>query len=202
MIKVRELIYPLLHRRIGNGEIIRFWFDNWSPLGKLYTILNASSIRLGIPKTATVASLFSAGRWLLPPARTENQVALQIHLTTVTLSDAADYYEWVIDGKLKLKYNTGEIYTYLKGIQPTVPWAKIVWFSFGIPRHSFLTWLVLLDRCATRDRLNIWGMNVDPLCLLCNSSHESRNHLFFECVYSADVWRQIADRCCFLPSTS
>ncbi|KAF3546329.1 hypothetical protein DY000_02004891 [Brassica cretica] len=53
MIKARELIYPLLKRRIGNGRSTRFWFDNWTPLGKLYTALDAGTSRLGIPKMAT-----------------------------------------------------------------------------------------------------------------------------------------------------
>ncbi|KAJ4904458.1 Reverse transcriptase zinc-binding domain protein [Raphanus sativus] len=111
-----------------------------------------------------------------------------------------DYYEWVVDGNLRQRYSTGEIYTILKGPQPTVPWATIVWCAYGIPRHSFLTWLVLLDRCPTRDRLIRWGMNVNPLCLLCNTIQESRNHLFFECSYSASVWRLIAARCDLMPS--
>nr|VDC95192.1 unnamed protein product [Brassica rapa] len=140
MIKARELIYPLLKRRIGNGETTRFWFDNWMPLGSLYSFLNASSSRLGIPRLATVASICNAGQWCLRPARSENQLALQVHLTTVVLSEEEDYYEWEIDGMLRHRYNTGEIYSYLKGHQQLVPWAKIVWFSYGIPRHSFLTW--------------------------------------------------------------
>lgn len=74
-----------------------------------------------------------------------------------------------------------------------------MWFSYGIPRHSFLTWLVLLDRCPTRDRLISWGVVVDPICLLCNNAPESRNHLFFECSYAAVIWREIAGRCRLLP---
>lgn len=194
MIKARDLIYPLLRRRIGNGESTRFWFDHWSPLGKLYTALDARGSRLGIPIKATVASLYHEGSWHLPPARTENQLALQVHLTTVILSDTEDYNEWRIDGNLRQRYNTGEVYTYLKGDQQLVSWAKIVWFSHGIPRHSFLTWLVLLDRCPTRDRLIRWGLNVDPNCLLCNTGPESINHLYFECPYSTSIWTQIANR--------
>ena len=190
MIKARDTIYPLLKRRIGNGQTTSFWLDNWTPFGKLYTLLNAGFSRLGIPKTATVASLISDGRWLLPPARTKNQLSLQVHLTTVVMEDREDYYEWEVNGKLRQKYNTGELYTYMKGPQPRVSWASIVWFSYGIPRHSFHSWLVLLDRCPTKDRLIGWGMNVDPVCLLCNTSHESRNHLYFECSYSSLIWRR------------
>lgn len=68
----------------------------------------------------------------------------------------------------------------------------------GIPRHSFLTWLVVLDRCPTKDRLLRWGLlGVNPICLLCNSQPESRDHLFFQCCYSETVWRAITLRCQF-----
>ena len=166
LIKSRELVYPILRRCIGNGESTSFWVDNWSLFGNLYTFLNARSSRLGIPQTATIASLYCNVQWLFPPARTADQLALQIHLTTVNLDERADYYEWEIEGTVRSKYNMGEIYTYLKGLQPLVPWAKVVWFSYGIPRHCFLTWLVLLDRCPTRDRLIRWGIEVNHNCLL------------------------------------
>uniref|UniRef100_A0A0D3E0X7 Reverse transcriptase zinc-binding domain-containing protein n=1 Tax=Brassica oleracea var. oleracea TaxID=109376 RepID=A0A0D3E0X7_BRAOL len=150
---------------------------------ELFTLLNAETSRLGIPLSATVASRYSDGSWALPPARTDSHLALQIHLTIV-------------------RYKCGEVYTYLKGPQPLVPWAKLVWFSYGIPRHRFLTWLVLLDRCPTRDRLIRWGLNVAPNCLLCNTGQESRNHLFFECPYSTTIWSWIANRCDLHLSTS
>ncbi|XP_018453603.1 uncharacterized protein LOC108824701 [Raphanus sativus] len=100
-----------------------------------------------------------------------------------------------MEGRLSTRYKTGEMYDYLKGALSQVPWARVIWFSYGVPRHSFLSWLVLLDRCPTRDRLNRWGLNVDPLCLLCNTVAETRNHLFFECSFSASVWSTIAHRC-------
>lgn len=68
----------------------------------------------------------------------------------------------------------------------------------GIPRHSFLMWLVVLDCCPTKDRLLRWGLpGVNPICLLCNSQPESRDHLFFQCCYSETVWRTITLRCQF-----
>ncbi|XP_009151176.1 uncharacterized protein LOC103874501 [Brassica rapa] len=164
-------------------------------MGNLYSYLNAGSSRLGIPRSASVASLYCNGRWLLPSAHTDAQVSLQIHLTTITLSQSNDYYEWVMEGRARSKYNMGEVYTYLKGEQPLVPWAKVVWNSYGIPRHSFHTWLVLLDRCPTRDRMIRWGIAVDPTCLLCNGHPESRNHLYFECSYTFSIWEVIARRC-------
>ncbi|CAN6974678.1 unnamed protein product, partial [Brassica rapa subsp. trilocularis] len=64
-------------RRLGNGETTSFWVDHWSPFGNLQDFLGASTSRYGIPRTATVASLYDQDHWLLPPARSENQLALQ-----------------------------------------------------------------------------------------------------------------------------
>lgn len=129
----------------------RFWYDNWSPFGQLDSYLKPATSRLGISKNATVSSLYQGGNWLLPPARSETQLNLQIHLTTTVLTTNADHYEWEIEGKVSETYSTGGVYVYLRGEIASVPWAKVVWSSFGIPRHDFLAWLVVLDRCPTRE---------------------------------------------------
>lgn len=64
-----------------------------------------------------------------------------------------------------------------------------------MPRHSFLSWLFVLDRCPTRDRIIGWGLTTSPVCLLCNHSNESRNHLFFECDYTWAIWSELIRRC-------
>lgn len=180
----------------------RFWYDNWSPFGQLDSYLKPATSRLGISKNATVSSLYQGGNWLLPPARSETQLNLQIHLTTTVLTTNADHYEWEIEGKVSETYSTGGVYVYLRGEIASVPWAKVVWSSFGIPRHDFLAWLVVLDRCPTREWLITWGLNVSPLCLLCNLAPESRNHLFFSCAYTNALWSDIARRCNLVASTS
>ena len=164
LIKTRDLCYPLIKRRLGNGISTSFWFDNWSPYGCLNVYLNGDVSRLGIRKTATLSSLYSDGNWSLPPARTEELLEVQIHLTTVTLSQEEDSYEWVINGKSMDKFSTGSVYAYLKGDVAIVAWSSLVWSSYGIPRQNFLTWLVIQNRCPTKDRLLSWGLQVDPLC--------------------------------------
>lgn len=196
LIKSRDLVFPLIKRRLGNGLDTRFWYDNWSPFGNLSNFLSATTRRLGIPKDATVASLFTGSHWTLPPARTENQLEFQIYLTTVSLTTVEDSYEWEVNGRSGEKFRTGDIYTYIIGTRQTVSWAPVVWCSFGIPRQSFLTWLVVLDRCPTRDRLIRWGLEgIDPACLLCNSHAETRNHLYFDCSFSRRLWSVISTRC-------
>lgn len=130
--------------------------------------------------------------WCPPPARSENQVLVHAHLTTLSLTNKEDYYEWVIDDVVMPKYSTGHIYNTIREYQPIVPWKQVVWNARGIPKHSFLSWLFVLDRCPTRDRLLRWGLGIDLNCLLCHSFSESRDHLYYDCNYSWRVWRRIS----------
>lgn len=77
-----------------------------------------------------------------------------------------------------------------KGLDVT--WNREVWFASGIPRHKFLTWLIVLNRCPTKDKMISWGLYVDPLCVLCNSHFESRNHLLFDCQFNWIIWNYLA----------
>lgn len=202
LLKLKSVVFPLIKLRLEDGLTARFWYDNWSPFGSMATTLNISVSRLGIPDKATVASLFTNGAWRLPPARSEPQLLLHTFLTTITLTQNPDYYEWEIAGKVCSTYSTGSTYSYLRGDLDEVSWASAVWFSYGIPRQQFHTWLVVLDRCPTRDRLLSWGLQTSPLCLLCNNDHESRDHIYFNCSYSFDLWELSASRCSFQPRRS
>lgn len=202
LIKARPLVLPLIKLRLENGQTARFWSHNWAPEGYISALSTASHSRLGIPQTATVASLCRNGNWCLPPARSDAMLNLYAHLTTIQLSDAPDYYEWEIQGKVSTKFTTGDVYSYLRGEIQMQSWTKTVWFPHAIPRHSFNAWLMFLNRSPTRDRMMSWGLQVDPMCLLCNAAHESRNHLYFESSFSFDLWCIVARRCRIPPHRS
>lgn len=202
LLKLKSVVFPLIKLRLEDGLSARFWYDNWSPLGSLVSALNASVSRLGIPDKATVASLYRRGAWRVPPARSEPQLLLNAFLTTITLSSNPDYFEWEIAGKVSLTYSTGQMYSHLRGNIDEVPWATTVWFSYGIPRQQFHTWLMVLDRFPRRDRLLSWGLQVSPLCLLCNNDRESRDHLYFDCSFGYQLWEVSARRCAIQPLRS
>lgn len=83
----------------------------------------------------------------------------------------------------------------LRGNVEEAPWAKAIWTSRSIPRQSFHAWLVVQNRIPTRDRLIGWGLQVPPLCLLCNIADESRDHIYWDCRFSFDLWSMVASRC-------
>ncbi|KAF3539787.1 hypothetical protein F2Q69_00021961 [Brassica cretica] len=76
-----------------------------------------------------MASLSDDGYWDLPPVQSDNQLSLLSYLTTVTLQDQMDYYEWELDRKTSLTYSTHQFYNILIPNSPTVPWFKAVWIK-------------------------------------------------------------------------
>lgn len=144
-----------------------------------------------------VAHFWSNGQWCLPPAHSEAQVNLQVFLSTLQLSDNEDGYVWRINEVVRNNYSTGEIYQLLKDHRPKVNWSKEIWNKAGIPRHQFLAWLFVLNRCPTRDRLISWRIQTGPVCVLCNSDVESRDHLFYAYGFSWSLWEEVVRRCGF-----
>lgn len=188
----------LVHRNGAQrwSQLIRLWTDNWSTFGclksYLATDLNSS---LGIRENATLSSLFRNNHWNLPHPRSEKQLQLHTFLTTVELTTEEDFYEWELEGNIQTTFSTGKVYAILSRHGENVPWVHIVGIVGGIPKHSFLCRLFLLNRCPTRDRLLSWGLLTSPTCLLCNSSPESCDHLYFLCPYSWSLWFPLARRC-------
>lgn len=119
---------------------------------------------------------------------------VQALLSSLTLTTEPDSIIWSVDNSIWEKYSIGGIYNVLKHHGNRVPWSGIVWSKCGIPKHNFMAWLATLNRLPTRDRLLQWSLNTDPKCLLCSTTDESRDHLLFECHYSASLWSCLSTR--------
>lgn len=74
---------------------------------------------------------------------------------------------------------------------PKVAWASFIWFKGAVPKHSFICWLTLLDRLPTKLRLFKY-MAIDVACVFCGAP-ESRDHLFFICPFTSQVWKRVFD---------
>ncbi|WZZ70730.1 hypothetical protein YC2023_082100 [Brassica napus] len=38
-----------------------------------------------------------------------------------------------------------------------IQWTKLIWFSQGVPRFAFISWLAFWDSLATGHRTRLWG---------------------------------------------
>lgn len=54
-----------------------------------------------------------------------------------------------------------------------------MWSSYAIPKTSFITWLAVHDKLATKERLVRVHILSDNVCALCGCIVESKQHFLF-----------------------
>ena len=102
-----------------------------------------------------------------------------------------DLVPWRCRTGFKNQFSIKETWYLLREEKPQCVWTKGVWFKKATPKYSFVTWIAMLDRLSTIDRVSKWSAGVDVTCVLCNAAPESRNYLFFECFFSSQIWKDI-----------
>ncbi|KAL9680174.1 hypothetical protein QQ045_018052 [Rhodiola kirilowii] len=88
-------------------------------------------------------------------------------------------------------FEVKDIYNTIIEHKEVVDWHNLVWNDFNAPRDSMNAWLVVNNKLLTRDRMSNWGYRGDKSCVLCESADESRDHLYFECSFTRDVWERV-----------
>ncbi|WZY73255.1 hypothetical protein YC2023_005495 [Brassica napus] len=199
LLKLRPLALIFCKSFINNGKDTSFWLDPWSPFGQLINYIGADGPRrLRLPRNAMVADAIDSNQWRLPHPRSNEELDLHAHLTTIVLplpSDTVDIVAWIVDNYRMEEFSSGRLWNVLRPRQNEQPWADIVWYKGAVPKHAFNMWVANLDRLPTRARLLSWGMNINPLCPFCSREVETRDHLLLACEYSNDVWYYVFQRC-------
>lgn len=93
------------------------------------------------------------------------------------------------NGDFRTDFITSHTWHLTRIQSPKVSWCKGIWFKGATPKFSFLTWLAILNRLATGEGVLRWNPQADPTCWLCKSDIETRDHIFFDCSYSKEVWQ-------------
>ena len=75
----------------------------------------------------------------------------------------------------------------------TCDWYKEVWYKYATTKYFFILWTAMKERLATGDRMRHCSGSVDSSCVLCNEPLETMEHLFFECVYTAQIWKKLME---------
>ncbi|XP_056860010.1 uncharacterized protein LOC130508492 [Raphanus sativus] len=88
-------------------------------------------------------------------------------------------------------FSTNETWLQIRKLGTPCAWGKGIWFSQATPKFAFMTWIAARNRLATMDRISYWNQGVDSTCVLCKAAQETRNHLFFQCTFSSQLWEQL-----------
>jgi hypothetical protein len=180
--------------KIGNGEKILFWEDNWlgtSSLAiqfwKLYTLVNE--------KNKTVAELWDGQDLKCTLRRTasidiQNQRDEVFQLaSTISFSHCED--EMILSYTSNGIYSSQTLYKIInyRGITPV--YIPSVWSLYVPPRIHFFLWLFSQNQILTRDNLGKRKHLENKKCMFCDED-ESVMHLFFNCMVARQMWVYIS----------
>lgn len=70
----------------------------------------------------------------------------------------------------------------------TMQWHSGIWFQYTKLKYAFCTYVALRNRLTIGDRMVTWNSRKSRLCTFCQQESEIRDHIFFDCVFSAEVW--------------
>ena len=102
-----------------------------------------------------------------------------------------DVNMWRDGSGYRQKFSTHATWMLLRSQKERCSWARSIWFSKATPKYAFVSWLAARNRLSTMDRIVQWDPGADTTCVLCKRDLESRNHLFFKCSFSSQLWEQL-----------
>lgn len=146
-----------------DGKSCHFWFDNWTGKGRLIDITGATGTTyLGILRHASVSDAVSSDGWRIRGQRSRHFGDLYRSITAIAPPNpesGADIILWKHgDDNYQASFSASKTWEQLCVKKPKVAWSKVVWFSQGVPRYSFITWLAVKNRLSTGDRMRQWGL--------------------------------------------
>ncbi|XP_019097493.1 PREDICTED: uncharacterized protein LOC109131247 [Camelina sativa] len=95
------------------------------------------------------------------------------------------------EGVYQAQFSTKATWQLLRVHRPIMEEHKGIWFPHATPKYAFITWLVVKNRIATGERMQHWHHSANTGCIFCGYPMESREHLFFQCPYSSQVWEAL-----------
>ncbi|GJW88663.1 RNA-directed DNA polymerase, eukaryota, reverse transcriptase zinc-binding domain protein [Tanacetum coccineum] len=192
ILKLRDKVRKHVLWKIGDGNSVNAWYDNWNKAGPLNGIVTPREIYdAGMNIDTTVAELSVSGEGEWPEGWENEYPILNLYKIPRLQEGKVDEIVWVDNSGQERVFGTRCVWKDLCCSGSKVEWHKIVWFSECIPRHSFIVWLAIQNRLNTQDRIAIWKPNDILQCPLCKQCLDSVEHLFFLCDFSKEVWRDM-----------
>ncbi|KAG7540795.1 Endonuclease/exonuclease/phosphatase superfamily [Arabidopsis thaliana x Arabidopsis arenosa] len=191
ILKYRPTARPFHKVEVKTGKDTSFWHDVWCPLGSLFEILGPrGSIDLGIASRSSVAEALATHRRRRHRHDILNRIEDELHnIRNRVLQTGQDFSLWKRQNdSYKCKFSSQQTWHLIREANPRCEWYKVVWFPNATPKYSFITWIAIQNRLATGDRLLRWNVGANGSCAFCGEGVETRNHLFFSCPYSSQVW--------------
>jgi hypothetical protein len=178
-----DIAQSCMRKRIGNGHDTLLWYDPWVKEGRLVDLLSHDMPIISDTDKWTVSRLLINSQWCctIPGLH-----SVWNFISNVNIYDGKDDYMWTEDtsGGFSLK----SAWNFIRDQGIEFQFHNLVWFPNSSPKMSCSLLKCLLDRLPTRSRLVSFRIIDTATCVLCDDGIETRDHLFFECPFSAYIW--------------
>ena len=202
---VTEAFFQNVRIHIGEGTKIRFWEDTWIGEASLQQTF-PTLYKVSTQKKEMISNMGwfegNTWRWVLSWKRMLNQeellaeqtlhIIIQQHYPKRYLPDKV---EWNQCGNFTVKNLYTEALNQQDSGVTVDRMSCSVWQKLAPPKVELMTWLALLDRLNTKDRLA--RKKVIPaemnICTFCNRHTEDIHHLLLLCQVPWSIWQQVAE---------
>ncbi|XP_043721016.1 uncharacterized protein LOC122668529 [Telopea speciosissima] len=200
VLKYRDKALPFIKTIIGDGSATKLWLDNWHPFGVLLSrfgnriCYDAGSYSLAA-RHACVKEIIRDGDWHPGPSTSFDLIDIWRALPAIEKfhDEVPDLTVWT--GNSSGNFSSKSAWNAIRTRAARIDWSEAVWFEGSIKSHSFIAWRCLSDALPTRDNLIHRHIPTPHHCVFCWVGTERRNHLFFGCPFTNDIWKNIYDFC-------
>jgi hypothetical protein len=192
IMKLFDIYRQVAHCKLGNGETILFWSDNWNDwviherFPRLFSF--AKDKLISVKEALQITDPAQAFHLPISNEAAAELRTLQDLLTGVVLQNNND--QWLITSNKSGAFVPSQVYRMsFQHIMSHFP-SQWIWKSKCTSKHNFFAWLILHDRINTKDMLRRrhWQVTSDHTYVLCcTDAVEDWSHLFFECTFSVRV---------------
>ncbi|GJV20093.1 reverse transcriptase domain, reverse transcriptase zinc-binding domain protein [Tanacetum coccineum] len=150
----------------------------------------------GFQSSAKVNDVILNGNWLWPN-EWQLKFPMVFNMPVPLLNvHANDSLFWRDLNDVEVDFSVAVVWDSIWPCSTSVSWYKLVWYPQSIPRHAILLWLAIKQKLKTQNSVKQWdvGSNTELNLLCCplwNMQPDSHDHLFFECIFSTQVWNHL-----------
>ena len=190
--------------KVGDGTCIRFWTDNWCANDSLLSLLaidDTSHLDLSLLVSHFITS---TKEWdVFKLKQFVDNATLQLILATpLAINSVPDSICWGLSGNGEFSTKTATWAAHGIDLKNSPSWEfKWIWNLDIMPKLKVFLWQLCHSSLPTREILLRRGLQIDPICPLCNQHNEDLAHLFFRCPTVHNVWC-LATAHNWIPSTT
>jgi hypothetical protein len=185
--------------KVGNGNAINIWEDNWVAWQNGYKILTPRTPHIQIQSVNELITATPAKEWnsnIIDQYFIPSEGTL-IKQTPLIREQVDDQFMWphTKDGNYTVKSGYNLLKHWLDSEMPSSAntnhqsnhWKKL-WGLNTIPRHKAFLWRVIQHAIPVKAALAKRGIPCNTLCPRCLLKEETIDHAFIHCSYASKTW--------------